>query len=69
MRYPFLSAIRSFPPDEEVGRRQPQDDTALEEITFDRVLQDIQVLLGEMSFHVKSRADTEGGKMNVEAGG
>src|SRR5205809_4405286 len=64
---PFLSAIRALTPNEQVRGRNPQDDPGLKEIALGRVLQDIQLLLGQVALDVKPRADPDRDEVNVES--
>jgi len=63
---PFLPAIRAFSPNQEVRWRNAQQDPGLKQIALGRVLQDIQLLLGQVALHVKPRADANRDEVNIE---
>src|SRR2546426_3889250 len=64
-----LPAIRALSPSEQVRGRNPQHDPGLKEIALGRVLQDIQLLLGQVALDVKPRADPDRDEVNVESRG
>ena len=45
---PFLPAIRAFSADDQVGRREPQNNSGLKEIGLGGILQDIELFLGQV---------------------
>src|SRR5437667_1888319 len=61
-----LPAIRAFSPNQEVRWRNAQQDPGLKQIALGRVLQDIQLLLGQVALHVKPRADANRDEVNIE---
>ena len=65
----FFAAIRAFSPSEQVRGRNPQHGSGLKEIALGRVLQDIQLLLGQVALNVKPRPDADGNKVDIESGG
>ena len=65
----FFAAIRAFSPSEQVRGRNPQHGSGLKEIALGRVLQDIQLLLGQVALDVEPRTDADRDEVNVESRG